>query len=42
MDSDDICPLYDFVNSSAILEGDCVSDVGELAIFEEEEVVVLG
>jgi hypothetical protein len=42
VDSDDVCPLYDFVDSSAILECYGVSDVGELAIFEEEEVVVLG
>jgi hypothetical protein len=41
VDGDDVCPGDYFVDSRGILEGYCVSYVGEFTIFEDEEVVLL-
>jgi hypothetical protein len=41
MDSDEVGPGDYFVDSRGILEGYCVSYVGEFTIFEEEEVILL-
>jgi hypothetical protein len=41
MNRNDICPFYDAVDSCAVLEGDCIPDVGKLAVFKEKEVVFI-
>ena len=39
MDGNDICPIDDSVDSSAILKGYCIPDVGEFPVFKEEEII---
>jgi hypothetical protein len=42
MYSNDVCPFDNFVNARAVLQRNGVPDVGELPVFENQEVVVLG
>ena len=42
MDSHDIGPGDDFVDSLGVLQGDGIAYVGEFPVFKDQEVVFLG
>ena len=40
MDSDDIGPFYDSVDSGRVLKGDCIAYIRKLAVFKDHEIIL--